>query len=122
VGRLSLTAALIYSGAVMSDPVGFAVTVEDGPRPTIVVRGEADLAAVSEMDAAVLQALPLATGCLAFDLSECSYMDSSGLGVLLRALRQVPEGCPVVLQRPQPRVMQVLEITKIDMMFTIEAE
>jgi anti-sigma B factor antagonist len=113
-----------YSYPAMTDPVDFAVSVHgtQAGRPTLVVRGEVDLAAVEPLDAAVVQVLPQVTQCLVFDLSECSYMDSSGLGVLLRALRQVPESCPVVLHRPQRRVMQVLAITKMDTMFTIETE
>jgi anti-anti-sigma factor len=107
---------------IMTDPVGFSVTVKDDPRPTIVVRGEIDLAAVSDMEEAVLQALPLVTECLVFDLIGCSYMDSSGLGVLIRARRRMPSGAQVILRRPDPRVMQVLEITKLDSVFTIEAE
>jgi anti-sigma B factor antagonist len=107
----------------MAEPVDFVVTVEGTVSgPVIVVEGEVDLAVVAQLDEAVTQALPFVTDRLVFDLAGCSYMDSSGLGVLVRARRQLSEGATLVVRRPHPRVRTVLEITKLDTVLTIEDE
>jgi anti-sigma B factor antagonist len=105
----------------MADPVGFSVTVEETRAgPIVMVRGEVDVATVAQMDEAIGRALPSVTDRLVLDLSACSYMDSSGITVLLRARKQLPEGAALVLRRPDRRVVQVLEITKVDTLVTIE--
>jgi anti-anti-sigma factor len=49
------------------------------------------------------------------DLSQLSFMDSSGIGAIHRARRRViTGGGTLVLSRPQPMVHRVLQITGLD--------
>ena len=53
---------------------------------------------------------------IVIDLSELTFMDSSGIGALLAARRMVLEdGGNLVVSRPTPMVYRVLEITGLDM-------
>jgi len=54
------------------------------------------------------------------DLSRVSYLDSTGLGVLVGALKRLREkDGELRLVHPTPRVMRVLEITRLVNVFQI---
>lgn len=54
------------------------------------------------------------------DLSEVTYMDSSGVGTLVHLFRQVKaHDGRLVLVSPNQRVQSVFEITKLDKFFVI---
>jgi anti-sigma B factor antagonist len=53
--------------------------------PGLVVRGEVDLAAAPELDAAIEDAIRESAGAFVIDLTEVGFIDSTGLQVLLRA-------------------------------------
>lgn len=56
------------------------------------------------------------------DLGGVDFMDSSGLGALIGLLKRVASrGGDVRLVRPQPRVKQVLEITRANKIFVISS-
>lgn len=56
---------------------------------------------------------------IVIDLSELSFMDSSGLGAIHRARRRaLEEGGTLVVSRPSPMVSRVLEITGLDTWIT----
>jgi anti-sigma B factor antagonist len=57
---------------------------------------------------------------IAIDLSGVEFMDSTGLGVLIGALKRVREsGGSLVLGGIRPAVSRVFEITGLDRIFTI---
>ena len=60
------------------------------------------------------------TGCV-LDLSAISFIDSSGLGMLL-TLRDLAEkyGNQITLRKPQEKVMRVFRACKFDTLFCIE--
>jgi len=61
-------------------------------------------------------------GCtqIVVDLSRIDYMDSTGLGVLVGALKRLREkDGELRLVQPTPRVMRVLEITRLVNVFQI---
>lgn len=59
---------------------------------------------------------------LTIELSDTKFMDSSGLGMLLVALKECQaRGVSLVLSRPQGEVMKLLELTHSNERFQIIA-
>lgn len=55
-----------------------------------------------------------------FDLSELVSVDSAGLGMLIIAHEAAQkEGWKLTLQKPQPQVMKLLELSSFDKILTI---
>jgi anti-anti-sigma factor len=57
----------------------------------IAVSGELDLASADQLDRAIRDAEQIATGWIVIDLEDLSFLDSTGLGVLLQARRRATE-------------------------------
>ena len=72
---------------------------------------------------AALFGAPEATS-LDIDLSAVSFMDSSGLRVLIGALQAIRErdGGAMIVRRPSPTVAQLLEVTKLSGELTIATD
>jgi anti-anti-sigma factor len=60
-------------------------TYREGDSMTIAVSGELDLATVHRLDAAIRRAEETEVGRIVLDLSALSFLDSTGLSVLLNA-------------------------------------
>ncbi|MGH9369313.1 MAG: STAS domain-containing protein [Thermoanaerobaculia bacterium] len=59
-------------------------------------------------------------GALVLDLSELDYMDSTGVGVLVGALKRFSvENRPILLAAPQRRILAGLRVTHLDTLFRI---
>jgi anti-anti-sigma factor len=56
------------------------------------------------------------------DLSETNYLDSSGIGWLLKCHKRMREkGGKLTLHAPHPMVANVLKVLKLDRVFNVEA-
>jgi len=59
-------------------------------------------------------------GALVLDLSGLDYMDSTGVGVLIGALKRFQEGKrEILLAAPQRRILAGLRVTHLDTLFRI---
>jgi anti-anti-sigma factor len=90
-----------------------------GRRPTVVVRGELDRATVHKLTAALGVAM---TGnpCIEVDLTEATFMDTSGVRALVDAylrLGQLPEA--ILIRDPSPAVRELLALAGVDQLFDI---
>lgn len=97
---------------------GTSVREDMAGRFEVHARGEDELALVGELDVAgaerfdrAVAALP-ARNQVVLDLSELTFIDSTGLRSLLTAARDLDERM-LVLTRPTPRVLEVLEIAGV---------
>jgi anti-sigma B factor antagonist len=109
---------------------------EDGPATVIRPAGERlDLEAAPEFRSAILQLIKTGHRNLVVDLEDIVFIDSSGLGTLVSALKQLkvakdrrravrPEGSrrptargDVKLANVQPPVASLLEIIRLDRVF-----
>ncbi len=80
--------------------------------PTVFVRGEVDLASAPQLREATLDALSRCSKDLRLDLAGVTFMDVSGLQVLLSAQRRASlTGGRLVLTRTPPIVERLLELT-----------
>lgn len=91
----------------------------DGDVLTLRLRGEFDLASVPAVDEAVLAARTIPRR-LIIDLSELTFIDSSGIHLLLRTQRHV--GGRLSLRPGPPAVQRVLALTKVADQFTFETD
>ena len=59
--------------------------------------------------------------CLVFDLKECEFMDSSGLGLILGRYRKCGEcGCDFKIINPGKKTMRILHMAGVDNVIKIE--
>ena len=101
------------------DPFVAHVTEEDG-RPVVVARGEIDVATSETFGRCVAEALERDPK-LVLDLAEVTFMDSTGLSVIVRAYQssgQVREG--IVVRSPCSAVRRTLEVSGIAQLITID--
>jgi anti-sigma B factor antagonist len=94
----------------------FSVTVaNEGDTVRISLKGELDMASVDGVRRALEDAEALPVRLVALDLSELTFVDSTGLEVFLRAARRAREsGRRLVVARPSVYVRKLLQLTAID--------
>lgn len=109
--------------SVVGDPLGMEASLVDvDGQITVTVRGEVDLATAGALWE-TLQKASVAGTTLVVDLSATSFMDSSGLDVLLRARRHLATiGSTILLRSPHERVVKLLEVSGLDRVFPLEPE
>jgi len=97
-------------------------TTPGSDRYLITVFGEVDLATSPELDIAIIAAIDSGATSVVIDLSDVSFMDSSGLGVIVRALKRCREAeNDLDLVITNERVLKVFGITGLDQVIPIHA-
>lgn len=97
-------------------------TTPGSDRYVITVSGEVDLATSPELDVAIIAAIDSGTSSVAIDLTDVSFMDSSGLGVIVRGLKRCREAdIDLDLVITNERVLKVFGITGLDQVIPIHA-
>jgi anti-sigma B factor antagonist len=94
-----------------------------GPPTSVALDGEIDLDAVPRLHERVEAALGVgASGAVVFDLSDCTFLDSSGLKALFGAVRRVEAGGrPAKVVGARGVVLRVLQLTGFDVVLPLEA-
>lgn len=102
-------------------PRDFVVNVvRHGTTSVLSVRGELDLTTSSVLTRRVAEELRCSTQ-LVFDLSETTFIDSSGLTVFIRARNRAREaGGSILLRAPQLPVLRALLLMGLDQIMTID--
>jgi stage II sporulation protein AA (anti-sigma F factor antagonist) len=91
-----------------------------GSGEVVRVNGELDLGNVSEFKEALTRSSVV--GMLVVDLSECSFLDSSAVRVLIEAAaKREGDGRGLVLVAPEGGVRRTLEIVGLDKMLPLHA-
>jgi anti-sigma B factor antagonist len=86
--------------------------VTDGLVTTLRVAGEVDLATADELNRAAATALQADPRGLVIDLAEVTFLDSTGLAVLVSVTNQTASsGVRLTIRDPAPRVRNVIRIT-----------
>lgn len=94
--------------------------VSDGLDGHVVVHasGEIDVSAKSLFEERLADATEATDGDVVVDMADVSFCDSTGIAVLLRARKQLePAGRKLLIVRPSPSVIHVLEIAGVDALF-----
>jgi anti-sigma B factor antagonist len=100
-------------------PRDFDVRSETAPRGGAVlhVSGDLDLASAPRVEEAMSE---LNADPVVIDLSECTFLDSAGMRVLLAGARQLADaGRSLRVVTSDPRILRVLEITAVDTLIAV---
>jgi anti-sigma B factor antagonist len=99
------------------------VVVEDGDRAGLAVMhvaGEVDVYTASSLRRELALHMAARAGDLIIDLGGVTFLDSTGLSVLVRAARQLGErGARLALVVDQDRVVDLLRITALAQVFAV---
>ncbi len=86
----------------------------------VSVAGEVDLATAPELDTVLLAAIVNQPQEIVIDLTDVSFLDSTGLGVIVRALKRTRErGTSLNIIASNERVLKVFAITGLDTVLSI---
>lgn len=95
--------------------------VENDLTTTLVLAGEIDAYTAPKLKEALLPITQKAGVTVIVDLEKVDYLDSTGLGVFISALKSTKEyGSELKLLQLQDRVRRLFEITSLDSIITIE--
>jgi anti-sigma B factor antagonist len=105
----------------MTNDVPFDVRISHRPGTRVLeVRGEIDVASSPQLHSSISELIEAEPEIVVVDLSGVSFIDSTGLGVLVSAETQVREaGKSLRLVVTQPQIMKLLELTGLDEVFTV---
>jgi anti-anti-sigma factor len=98
------------------------VVVESGGEPVVVVKGEIDLRVAEAFWDAIATVLADEPPRLVIDMVDTTFIDSSGLNVLLHAyaaMGRLPEA--LVLRAPSPGVRRVIALAGIEDFFSYDS-
>ena len=96
-------------------------TTEPNGDVLVTARGEVDLGSAPQLREAILKGVKKAAQQVAVDLSGVAYMDSSGVATLVEGLKACREpGKAFVVVAPSASVMKVLQLSRLDSVFTIK--
>ncbi len=90
---------------------------ESGLDPVVIVTGDLDVAGAARLRDCADGLVARGHDRLVFDLAGLGFMDSMGLGVLISLLTR---GVAIVLRSVPRHAAEVLELTGVDEMLTIE--
>jgi anti-sigma B factor antagonist len=92
----------------------------DGATPRLRLIGEMDAGTIDVFRAAITELRDAGREQVILDLGELDFIDSTGLGALVAALKRFRDvGGDVTLVDVRPRVTKLLELTGLDKAFTI---
>jgi anti-anti-sigma factor len=102
------------------NPAPFEVKVGDLEHDvrTIFVRGELDLSTAPDLEGPLEQTLESGEGSVLIDLSQCEFIDSTGIALIVRAWQRLDggeDGRNLVLCSQNDQVRRVLEITGLEL-------
>ena len=112
------------SGAAGADLLRTGFHIEaDAAGGDVVLRlqGELDMATAAELRQALTTIQASESSAVTVDLAGLSFIDSTGIGVLLGGFRRAQDqGCGFSLRLPSRPVMKALRLTGVDRMLDIQ--
>jgi anti-sigma B factor antagonist len=83
--------------------------------------GEVDIANAAKFRKALSEAYERAQANIRLDASELTYIDSTGLGVIIGAFGRMQEsGHQIYVEKPRANVKKLLQITSLDKIFCLQ--
>jgi len=108
----------------LSEPDGFSVDItSDGGDVIVAVRGELDVLTAPFLWERMEPALAGVTGKLVLDFAELGFIDSMGLGVIVRAQSRLRGETPerrIVVRHLNAHARKVFEITGLDRVLDVQ--
>ncbi|MFC4908556.1 STAS domain-containing protein [Actinomadura gamaensis] len=95
-------------------------TASQGGHAVVTATGELDLYTAPRLQAALAALLRDRADRITVDLSGVEFCDSTGMNVLLSAMKRIKEqGGALELAAPRPAVRRILQVTGLDTVFTV---
>ncbi len=89
----------------------------------VKLAGEIDIYSAPELKTSLLKMVEEKKGNINIDCADLKYIDSTGLGVMISALRNVKEyDGDIIIRNLQPYIYKIFTITGLDKVFTIEVQ
>jgi anti-sigma B factor antagonist len=96
------------------------VSDEDRAEARVVtIRGELDLNGADAVRASLERAAAQPSRPLVIDLSDCTFIDSTGLATIVHGTRPMRDGASVTLVCRQGELRKLLEISALDLTFPV---
>ena len=95
-----------------------AAAVDETGLPVIRISGELDISNVEMIEGQLAGLVDDASRPLTFDLSSLTFMDSSGLAMLLRT---ADENGPILIRQPTGAVRRIIQATGLGDVLRVEA-
>lgn len=110
-----LTSALLHTG--------FDAGADDRDATVVRLHGELDIATAPELARTLNGALDARPSTIIVDASELSFLDSTGIRVLVMGFqRAAKQSCSFILRSPQAGVLRTLKLTGVDGLIVIEPD
>ena len=93
--------------------IDIKVSWED-QRASVAIGGELDWATAPVLAERLTEVLAKHPAQVTLNLAKLEFMDCAGVSPIVRARRDLPACCPMVLESPVPRVRKLLTVTGID--------
>lgn len=101
----------------------FVTSGGEGTRRTLAISGDVDIATVDQFLTAARACLDDTTETCEIDLAEVTFMDSSGLGALVRIRNLAHDrGKQVLLTKVPANVSRLFEVTGLDSLFGLGSD
>jgi anti-anti-sigma factor len=103
-----------------------AAQLDDGVR-VVAVRGELDLSTAPDLEGPLEDAVSSGSASVLIDLSECEFIDSTGIALIVRAWQRLDQAANgdgsgrVVICSDNEQVRRVLEITGLELSIPIHS-
>lgn len=99
----------------------FAVKINDLNlfHPALHVRGEIDIATAPRLAESVDKVLSWEPFDVVLDLSETTFMDASGITVIVAMRNRLGHSSMVIIRHPSPMICRLLNIVGVDKLVTI---
>lgn len=93
----------------------------DNQKCLIAVKGEIDIYSAPAFKESLLKAIGEGGKDMVLECADLSYIDSTGLGILVGALKRIRENdCNIVIKNPKATIRKLFRITGLDKVFIIE--
>ena len=101
--------------------MAFSVTSADVSSVIVLrLQGELDIHFAPRLEEEIRDHLSAGRVLIVLDLSEVSYVDSTGLGVMIGALKNLQAaGGGLALAAPTTRIVRILQVTGLDGIFCV---
>ncbi|MBV6494063.1 MAG: Anti-sigma-B factor antagonist [Turneriella sp.] len=101
---------------------GLSYTIEDEAEWSIVhLVGDLNMFSAPDLRAALVKKFEAGTKNFIFDLTDLSFVDSSGIGILVSfvSLTKRTEGAKVILCGLNPQIRNIFEVTRLMSVFVV---
>ncbi|QXM07032.1 STAS domain-containing protein [Crassaminicella indica] len=89
----------------------------------LAINGELDIYTANELKETLMKMLDEHKENIKIDCTDLGYIDSTGLGVLIGALKRLKKyDKNIVIANPKPNVLKLFRITGLNKIFIIEGE